>query len=206
MSIGMARLCGPSIGIASRRPVVSRSTSRSILAACPNHSLVKEHSDRGRIASAFGNGETRHPTETSPPVNPRHRQIRWVQARNRSWGSNRMGFRTAQNTQWLIRKSFFATLGPSETVRGDSIPGSRACRELEKESGFAGNRHGFTACPRRHDHRGGSGRTGRTHSPPRATTPACTDSAPIRRRRVETAARVSPVVQTSSTRMIVGDP
>ena len=51
-----ARLCGPSVGIASRRPVVSRSTSRSILAACPNHSLVKEVGGRSHPPKRFAMG------------------------------------------------------------------------------------------------------------------------------------------------------
>jgi hypothetical protein len=107
-----ARLCGPSVGIASRRPVVNRSTSCSILAACPNHSLVKEVRGRSHPPEAFRNGETRHPTETSTHVNPHAHQISGDASRKRAVQPARLAPWLPESRIWLIRKPFFATLRP----------------------------------------------------------------------------------------------
>ena len=91
---------------------VNRSTSCSILAACPNHSLVKEVRGRGHPPNAFRSGETRHPTETSTRVNPHAHQIWRVQGRKRATQPLRPASWPAEKRVGLIRKRFFAILRP----------------------------------------------------------------------------------------------
>ena len=109
----------PTDDMLCRRPVgyvlllrVSEAVGRHILAACPNHSLVKEVRGRSHPPEAFRNGETRHPTETSTHVNPHAHQISGDASRKRAVQPARLAPWLPGSRIWLIRKPFFATLRP----------------------------------------------------------------------------------------------